>query len=134
MVSELKCHTRSLAMLCFHLRKLQLTCQLNKVAIPLNMPGHATQTTSSCCAGAGDDASNVGVMMELASNLVADPERLPASPVMFLFSGAEEPLCQVCCTAVETPITHTSTVPTLNHVLVKFKQQRVERWLIHTFS
>lgn len=48
------------------------------------------------CAGAGDDASNVGVMMELASNLVAaGPNSLPASPVMFLFSGAEEPLCQV---------------------------------------
>jgi hypothetical protein len=35
-------------------------------------------------------------MMELASNLVAGgPDSLPASPVMFLFSGAEEPLCQV---------------------------------------
>ncbi|WIA36529.1 hypothetical protein OEZ86_007823 [Tetradesmus obliquus] len=45
--------------------------------------------------GAGDDASNVGVMMELASNLVAGgAANLPASPVMFLFSGAEEPLCQ----------------------------------------
>lgn len=33
--------------------------------------------------------------MEYATNLVADPTRLPASPVMFLFSGAEEPLCQV---------------------------------------
>jgi hypothetical protein len=35
-------------------------------------------------------------MMELASNLVAGgPNKLPAMPVMFLFSGAEEPLCQV---------------------------------------
>eukprot|EP00775_Hariotina_reticulata_P013769 gene13769-13890_t len=45
--------------------------------------------------GAGDDASNVGVMLELASNLVAGGSAaFPASPVMFLFSGAEEPLCQ----------------------------------------
>lgn len=49
------------------------------------------------CAGAGDDASNVGVMMELASNLVAAPEAFPSSPVMLLFSGAEEPLCQARC-------------------------------------
>lgn len=54
-----------------------------------------------CCAvpwaGAGDDASNIGVMLELAHNLVATPaDRLPSVPVMFLFSGAEEPLCQVC--------------------------------------
>jgi hypothetical protein len=35
-------------------------------------------------------------MLELASNLVASPaELLPDVPVMFLFSGAEEPLCQV---------------------------------------
>jgi Zn-dependent M28 family amino/carboxypeptidase len=48
------------------------------------------------CAGAGDDASNIGVMLELAHNLVATPaEQLPPVPVMFLFSGAEEPLCQV---------------------------------------
>jgi hypothetical protein len=46
--------------------------------------------------GAGDDASNVGVMLELAANLIATPaDQLPDSPVMFLFSGAEEPLCQV---------------------------------------
>lgn len=56
-----------------------------------------------CCAvpwtGAGDDASNIGVMLELAHNLVAAPaDRLPSVPVMFLFSGAEEPLCQVCVT------------------------------------
>ena len=53
-----------------------------------------------CClvphTGAGDDASNIGVMIELAHNLLATPaEQLPAAPVMFLFSGAEEPLCQV---------------------------------------
>lgn len=52
--------------------------------------------TAAARSGAGDDASNVGVMLELASNLVASPlESLPAGPVMFLFSGAEEPLCQV---------------------------------------
>ncbi len=46
--------------------------------------------------GAGDDASNIGVMLELAHNLLATPaEQLPPVPVMFLFSGAEEPLCQV---------------------------------------
>lgn len=49
---------------------------------------------SHTLAGAGDDASNVGVMMELASNLVAAPDAFPSSPVMLLFSGAEEPLCQ----------------------------------------
>jgi hypothetical protein len=44
--------------------------------------------------GAGDDAGNVGVMMEMISNLVAADAPLKA-PVLFLFSGAEEPLCQV---------------------------------------
>jgi hypothetical protein len=35
-------------------------------------------------------------MLELAHNLLATPaEQLPRVPVMFLFSGAEEPLCQV---------------------------------------
>lgn len=36
-------------------------------------------------------------MLEVAHNLLATPaEQLPPVPVMFLFSGAEEPLCQVC--------------------------------------
>lgn len=44
--------------------------------------------------GAGDDASNVGVMLELANNLVSS-KQLPPTPTIFFFSGAEEPLCQV---------------------------------------
>lgn len=39
--------------------------------------------------------------MELAANMVADPDKLTASPVMFLFSGAEEPLCQVATLATD---------------------------------
>ena len=46
-------------------------------------------------AGAGDDASNVATMLEIAANMVAG-EQLPPTPVLFFFSGGEEPLCQVC--------------------------------------
>jgi hypothetical protein len=49
-----------------------------------------------CDPGAGDDASNVGVMLEMATNLLSSPlEDIPEHPVLFMFSGAEEPLCQV---------------------------------------
>jgi hypothetical protein len=41
-------------------------------------------------------------MMELARTLVAGgPTGFPAAPVMLLFSGAEEPLCQASCSAVQ---------------------------------
>ncbi len=43
-------------------------------------------------------------MLELASNLVAK-EQLPAAPVLFFFSGGEEPLCQVI--GLAEPCTYT---------------------------
>lgn len=59
-------------------------------------------------AGAGDDASNIGVMLELAHNLMATPaDQLPPVPVMFLFSGAEEPLCQVSTPPLKPQHPHT---------------------------
>ena len=44
-------------------------------------------------AGASDDASCVGIMLELARLLIADPSRKLSAPVVFLMNGAEEAFC-----------------------------------------
>ena len=46
------------------------------------------------CAGASDCASCVGVLLELARVLVANPAVRLSSPVVFLFNGAEETFLQ----------------------------------------
>lgn len=71
----------------------QLALPLPPLLDPFFSPPH----THLCGpAGAGDDASNVGVMLEMATNLLSSPlEDIPEHPLLFLFSGAEEPLCQV---------------------------------------
>lgn len=43
-----------------------------------------------CSKGASDDASQVAVMLELARALVYRKDNLPASPVIFLWTGGEE--------------------------------------------
>ena len=44
-------------------------------------------------AGASDDASCVGIVLELARTLIANPKIQLAAPVIFLMNGAEEALC-----------------------------------------
>ena len=50
--------------------------------------------------GASDCASCVGVLLELARVLVADPTIKLSAPVVFLFNGAEETFLQARCQQV----------------------------------
>lgn len=43
--------------------------------------------------GASDDASCVGIVLELARTLIANPDIQLTAPVIFLMNGAEEALC-----------------------------------------
>ncbi|KAG1676079.1 hypothetical protein FOA52_014944 [Chlamydomonas sp. UWO 241] len=45
-----------------------------------------------CSRGAADDASQVGVMLETARSFLSPGARLPSGPVIFLWTGGEEPL------------------------------------------
>ena len=45
-------------------------------------------------AGASDDGSQVGVMLEVARALVADPSTRLVAPVVFAFNGGEETFSQ----------------------------------------
>lgn len=52
-----------------------------------------TELKPCASSGASDDASNVGVILEMARAIIANPEIKLAAPIIFLMNGGEEALC-----------------------------------------